>query len=69
MKTAELGMAYDLWKALHAAGIVPEQCGDIVIEARVGQAVKVHYWVVLGGQIERVVAALVSAAKMIEREP
>jgi hypothetical protein len=59
----------DLWESLHKAGLVPEQCCDIIIEARVGDVVRIHYQAYprkddLVKMLE-VIAAFVSPAKVV----
>ena len=61
-------LSSDLWKILHDAGLAPDQCTDIIIEARVGQAVKIHYAAFPGDSLPKVIAAFAQQAKVVDSE-
>ena len=62
-------LSSDLWKALHDAGLVPERCCDIIIEAPVGGVVKIHYSAFVGDTLPRVISAFAQSAKVVESAP
>jgi len=51
---------------LHEAGLAPDQCTDIIIEARIGELVKIHYATFPGDTLPKVIAAFAQAAKVVE---
>jgi len=56
--------ADDLHSALERAGIIPPNCGDIIIEARAGSPVIIHEIRFADGNLINVISAHVEAAKI-----
>jgi hypothetical protein len=54
----------DLYNILRDAELVPENCGDVIIEMRVGEAVKIHCQSYPDERILPALQAFVKAAKV-----
>ena len=56
----------DLYEILRTAGLVPANCGDVIIEMRVDQPVKIHTQSFPDERICDAMEAFVKAAKVQE---